>query len=155
MISETTTKTVKGDSLVCLRCGYGNEPTKPWIQRRDEPPAQCWKCKTPYWNKRRRYESSPEMNKAFSEVYDALEDLLDINQSNPTSYESNQAWQHLVEKANSVLEFWKTSRATLSAVVVALVLLSGCSLPCTYNGKAVPRSDVEHMKVLGMDVQCP
>jgi len=39
--------------LVCLRCGYGTDPAKPWIQRRPNRPRQCWKCKTPYWDRPR------------------------------------------------------------------------------------------------------
>jgi len=41
------------------------------------------------------------------------------------------------------------------SVLILLVLLAGCSLPCTYRGKAVPRADAERMKSMGMDVVCP
>lgn len=36
-----------------------------------------------------------------------------------------------------------------------MIAFSGCSLPCTYQGKAVPRADAERMKSMGMDVVCP
>lgn len=46
-------------------------------------------------------------------------------------------------------------RAVKHLLVVALLALSGCSLPCTYRGKAVPRADAERMRALGMEVVCP
>lgn len=43
----------------------------------------------------------------------------------------------------------------LLAAVVFSILLSGCSLPCTYQGKPVPAADAQRMRDLGMDVECP
>lgn len=44
-------------------------------------------------------------------------------------------------------------RLTLAAI--AALLLAGCTAPCFYQGKAVPRADAERMRSLGMDVDCP
>lgn len=41
------------------------------------------------------------------------------------------------------------------AMTMTLLLLAGCSLPCAYQGKAVPKADAERMRALGMDVVCP
>lgn len=43
----------------------------------------------------------------------------------------------------------------IAIVVLCAALLAGCSLPCTYHGKAVPKADAERMKAAGMDVVCP
>jgi len=40
--------------LICHRCGNGSNPAKPWIQRRPQPPKQCWACNSPYWQTPRR-----------------------------------------------------------------------------------------------------
>lgn len=40
-------------------------------------------------------------------------------------------------------------------LVISALLLSGCSAPCFYKGKAVSPRDAQNMKNLGMDVQCP
>lgn len=43
----------------------------------------------------------------------------------------------------------------LILILIGLLLGSGCSLPCTYHGKAVPKADAERMRAAGMDVVCP
>lgn len=40
----------KGDKLVCLRCGHGSDPSHPWLQRLDQPPVSCPRCKLYTWN---------------------------------------------------------------------------------------------------------
>jgi hypothetical protein len=35
-------------TLTCLRCGYL------WFPQRAKRPPRCAKCRSPYWNKRRR-----------------------------------------------------------------------------------------------------
>jgi len=40
-------------TLVCLRCGHGSDPKKPWVQRSREKPRACWKCHSPYWDRPR------------------------------------------------------------------------------------------------------
>jgi hypothetical protein len=40
-------------------------------------------------------------------------------------------------------------------VFFAVLFCLGCSLPCTYQGKAVPRQDAGRMKAMRMDVVCP
>jgi len=35
---------------LCLRCGHE------WIARQEKPPRTCPKCKSPYWDKKRRKE---------------------------------------------------------------------------------------------------
>ena len=52
---------------------------------------------------------------------------------------------HQIEKAG----------LNILAIVVLSATLVGCSLPCTYNGKAVPRADADRMRSMGMDVTCP
>ncbi len=37
--------------LVCLRCGYGEDPQHPWIPRTHKRPKVCPKCKSLLWNK--------------------------------------------------------------------------------------------------------
>ena len=52
-----------GRRLICCRCGYGQDAGHPWIQRRTQRPRQCWKCKSPYWDRervRQRKERGPE-----------------------------------------------------------------------------------------------
>lgn len=44
--------------------------------------------------------------------------------------------------------------AYLLVVGIGTAILVGCSAPCTYQGKAVPRADAERMRSLGMDVDC-
>ena len=39
--------------LICLRCGNGADPDKPWIQRGKNPPKACHRCNSPYWDKER------------------------------------------------------------------------------------------------------
>ncbi len=41
------------------------------------------------------------------------------------------------------------------AIALILLILAGCALPCTYNGKAVPKADAQRMRDLGMEVVCP
>lgn len=48
--NQAAPSTEIGRHLVCLRCGYGKDPAKPWIQRGLRRPRQCWKCRTPYWD---------------------------------------------------------------------------------------------------------
>lgn len=64
-------------------------------------------------------------------------------------------WPHFVRVGRSLVIFFRNSTWRIGWWVVALALLSGCSLPCTYHGKAVPRADAERMRGLGMDVVCP
>jgi len=45
--------------LICLRCGHGKDPRRPWIQRGDKEPGRCWKCGSPYWNRYRNGEGPP------------------------------------------------------------------------------------------------
>lgn len=52
-----------------------------------------------------------------------------------------------------------TSRSTkffqLFQILALAVVLTGCTPPCFFEGKAVQRRDAENMKQLGMKVQCP
>lgn len=43
--------------FVCERCSHEWMPKKPWIEG-EELPTVCPKCKSPYWNRPRKEESS-------------------------------------------------------------------------------------------------
>jgi rubrerythrin len=47
-ISEAPQKSAR-KQLTCKRCN------RSWTQRGRKPPIQCPKCKSPYWNRKRRY----------------------------------------------------------------------------------------------------
>ena len=39
-------------TLICVRCGYGTDPNRPWITRLiNEKPKQCPRCKQLSWEK--------------------------------------------------------------------------------------------------------
>jgi DNA-directed RNA polymerase subunit RPC12/RpoP len=42
---------VKRKTCICLRCGHGADPAKPWVSTKDgEDPKQCPNCKSYKWN---------------------------------------------------------------------------------------------------------
>ena len=48
--------TFEPPSLKCKRCGHD------WIQRGIELPKVCPRCKSPYWNKKRRKETDKKLS---------------------------------------------------------------------------------------------
>lgn len=64
-------------------------------------------------------------------------------------------WPKFVRLGRSVIIFFRNSTWRIGWFVFMAAILSGCSLPCTYQGKAVPKADAERMRALGMDVVCP
>lgn len=51
---------MKGEKLVCQRCGHGADASNPWIQRGENPPQTCARCKNPYWAIPRRAKTIKE-----------------------------------------------------------------------------------------------
>ena len=45
---------------ICLRCGHN------WRPRKDDPPVQCPKCRSPYWDRERINEMSKVPSKTGS-----------------------------------------------------------------------------------------
>lgn len=76
----------------------------------------------------------------------------------PTAIIKRRPWWKMfsvVRLGRTLIVFFRNSTWRIGWWAVALAMLAGCSLPCTYHGKAVPRADADRMKSMGMDVVCP